>query len=1228
MMTAIPALCRARAAVWLRRGACIVVLAVPCASPVLAQDPGLPSSAADVVRGQVTDSSGAPIAGAGVVITGLQTLQKRTAHTDARGRYQVLFGDAEGEYIVTVRAIGYTPQGVRIRRAPESNSPFLVANLVLSRTVVMLDTVAVNGRPRDAGDVGAGSASSDVTRGALFSLDPSDLAALAARAPGVARLGQWYGDRRFSVLGGSPDQNRITVDGSTVVSPQLPPDAIAKATLSQTTYDASQGNFAGGQLTIITRGGSDYLEEHLHLDYADPRLAWEDPAAPTNLARNTNWSGGLSGPIQRGHAYFNVAASRTTTESPALSLLSLRPAQRVQYGLSVDSIAAVQGALTSLGLPPRPPEIPDATTGTVQSLFTRFDVQPTGGSSLQLAVNGDEQRHLGSGVGPLSFPSLAAGSGARGGRVQLSGSTVVHGLLHNFVVAGEARSQWSHPLLGVPHGVVRVGTEFAGGQTGITQVDFGGSASGRDDSRVRTLALSDGLLWTSPTGRHRLSLGGSLELNRSYSNSVRDPFGTYSYQSWSDLAANKPAAYTRTIAASALDSRTTTGAIWLGGNTTARKGALSLEYGLRLDVARANTLPPFNPSVDSALGVRTDRVPKAVGATPRFGFNWRLKNPGPTAPPVVLTGGVGGFRGVIPPSRVAGLTNQTGLPDATRQLACAGDATPIPDWQSYAASTGSAPSQCLDGSAATTFGSTSPAIAAFDPSYQPPTAWRGNLGLANLLVHGWALGVSGVYSVTVHNESSVDLNLRRTAAFTLSSERDRPVYVAPDAIVPGTGAIAQAASRSDDRFASVTSFRSDLGAVAAQLLVSASPARPIFSGFNVGFQYGFNYGRTQRRAFDGEGSTGGDPFAREWAAMSQPAHELHINGSLDLRHFSYASLKFETLVSSGRLYTPMVGGDVNGDGRFDDRAFIFDPSATGDSSLARQMSSLLATSTRSTRRCLLRQAGRIAGMNSCSTGWRVQPAVGLDLNLPWQNFGTGALDNHLHVGIATSNAIGALVRLFHLEQSALGSLTAANYPTDPVLAYVTGFDPNTRTFRYQVNQQFGEGRSQRVRSSRYAGAFQVSFGGDLHFGGAPTLPLVEQLGLVPSDRKAPLYTREELRRKLAAQAVSPYAIVLRFRDTLLLNDAQIAELTRLDSAFQLRADSALAPVADYVAANGRKSSDQQVQKRMERATEPMVKMLVDRAPEEIGSILTEQQIDKLPEFLAPLVRERRRKPKP
>lgn len=1166
---------------------------------------------ADVVRGRVVAPDSTPVAGAKVTITDLQSLASRTAETNSQGYYTAVFLGGTGQYVIAVKAIGYTPVTGRVRR--NGDSKVLIANVALAMAPVQLDSVTVVAKNPSQATGGIG-AREQALPGALFSLNPADFDDLVAQVPGVVAIpGVNGGPGGYSILGVSPDQNNMTLDGSTYNGSTLPPGAIESATISTTSYNPARGGYAGGQVAITTRGGNDQFQATFGSALADPHLAWADPRAPTPVPRNLRLNGAASGPIVRGKLYYSLGAQDNTTTSDLLSLVSLNQAQRDQYGITADTVAALRGTLEQLGVPITTAGIPNRTTQRQRSVLARFDANPSATTTLTITGISEESRQLGAGISPLSFPSLAGTNGSRNMRGQISFASYVHGFLDELSTTVQRSSNNGGPIVWLPHGQVRVGAAYQDGNTGITQLVFGGGSSGITSSLSRTWETKNEISWLTTDSRHKVSFGQSLKLNWTSANTAADPWGTFSYQSMDDLAANRPASFSRMLSTSAQSTSSREIALWVGGESRFRRNQLQFQYGLRLDAASSGTRPGYNPAIDSLFGHRTDFVPAGAALSPRLGFSWTLgsgRNTEMWRQPITITGGVGGFRGVVPPNRIAGIAQATGLANTIRQLTCVGDATPTPDWQGYAANPDAVPSQCLDGTAPVEYSSDVPNVQMFDPSYRPPTSWRGNLEVRGLQLHGWQLGIGGTYSRTVGAESAIDLNLRRTPQFTLADE-GRPVFVRPDGIVTSTGAVAPGMSRISDRFGVVNSYVSDLGSRAVQLNLTVTPPKPIFGKLPLSLQYTYSNVQEQGRGFGG--STAGDPLVAEWAPAAAPVHQFRLQTSFAL---SYATLQFATTLSSGTRYTPMVVGDVNGDGQANDRAFIYSPTSAPDAALAQQMSDLLASATPSTRACLEAQVGRIAGRNSCATGWQLRPDTRLDLNIPLpQQFGLDGLGNRLHISVTTVNSVGALFRLLGLANTSLGRLSGANYPIDPALLYVDGFDPATQRFKYRINQQFGEGQPTRIRASRFTAPFQVQIGADLRFGAAvmPERQMATQLGLVNPDRNAPPPTREELRERIRRFVGNPISAILALRDSLLLNDEQIAKMEAIDSVFRVDADSILSPVLEYVVQKGSKVKDKDLSKRIGKVSKKIYPRLFE-ALAACQEVLRPEQRDRLPPY--------------
>src|SRR6185312_7417096 len=137
-----------------------------------------------------------------------------------------------------------------------------------------------------------------------------DLAAMAASLPGVTLIPGADGlPNGFSVLGLGPDQNNITLNGLSFDGGELPRDAFTMSRLSTSTFDPSRGGFSGGQITMRTFGGSNFVNRTLHVSLDQPSLQWTDRAG-SQLGQqysNVQTSGALQGPIVLDKLFYNAS---------------------------------------------------------------------------------------------------------------------------------------------------------------------------------------------------------------------------------------------------------------------------------------------------------------------------------------------------------------------------------------------------------------------------------------------------------------------------------------------------------------------------------------------------------------------------------------------------------------------------------------------------------------------------------------------------------------------------------------------------------------------------------------------------------------------------------------------------------------------------------------------------------------------------------------------------------
>jgi hypothetical protein len=132
--------------------------------------------------------------------------------------------------------------------------------------------------------------------------------------------------------------------------------------------------------------------------------------------------------------------------------------------------------------------------------------------------------------------------------------------------------------------------------------------------------------------------------------------------------------------------------------------------------------------------------------------------------------------------------------------------------------------------------------------------------------------------------------------------------------------------------------------------------------------------RRQFRGFDGGGWR---PRVREWGPSNSDArHAMILQGGFTTKWTGTFTLFGRA--QSGLPFTPIVQGDVNGDGRGGDRAFVPDAAAGGDAATAAQLRTLLEDGAEAARRCVQAFTGRVASRNGCRGPWTAT------LNAQWR----------------------------------------------------------------------------------------------------------------------------------------------------------------------------------------------------------------------------------------------------
>lgn len=1176
----------------------------------------------DVIRGRITGEANEPLENVSVVATSLSGNVNRTARTDRAGRFTITFPNGDGDYMVTIAAVGYAQKRFEVKRAADED--VLLADAKLTKVGTVLDAMKVTAdRQRvSRGEVAQDVGGTERTISNLNALPPdqmTDLAALAATLPGVQLVpGQDGGANGFSVLGLGADQNNTTLNGMMFGGAGLPRDAGVFSSLVTSPYDVSRGGFSGGQFQLRTRSGTNFSNRGLSFVGDNPALQWTDAAARATGQQFSNASlgGTVSGPLVFDKAFYNVSYQLGRRSNDLQSLLNTSPSGLQASGVAADSVTRLLGILGSNQVPIGTSGIPGSRLTDQGSLLGAIDFAPpssASGAAYNLTVNANWNRQNPA-FTPLttSLPNTGAERVNWTGGVQgrHSGYFTLRGVgvLTETSIGANASDATGNPYLDLPAGRVRVNSTFADGTSGVQLLSFGGNQFLNTTQRSSSLMASNTLSWFSANNKHRLKLGTELRREGSSQDQTVNRLGTFTYNSLADLQAGVPVSFTRTLSPRERDAGVLIGAVSLG-DSYRKSQTLQIQYGVRVDANRFLDTPAPNNDLAQRLGLRNDRVPDGVFVSPRIGFSWQYGT-GPQigafegafrGPRAVVRGGIGVFQNTPQPTLIGSAIDNTGLPSAIQQLACVGAAVPTPDWNAYT-SFGSIPTRCADGTTGSVFAAGAPNVTLFGAGFAPSRSVRSNLSWSGpVLWNRFNASFDATYSLNTQQQSFVDRNFAGVQRFALDNEGGRPVYVNVSSIVPLTGGIAAGDGRVVPQYQRVTEQLSDLRSRSGQFSVRLSPVN--FST-NFGWSASYTYGNV-REQFRGFQSTAGDPFAVGWSRSGFDSRH-QITYTLNWNAFDLVRIGWFGQFRSGTPLTPTIGGDVNGDGFANDRAFVFDPATTSDPLVASGMQALLQNGSRVARECLARQLGTLAARNSCQGPWVSSANLSIGFN-PLKL----RLPQRMNLSLNVSNPIGAADLLLHGEKNLRGW---GQQPfLDQSLLYVRGFDPVTRRYKYEVNERFAatNPQFQQFRAP-------VTVTAQVRYDIGPTRERQVLTQALDRGRRT-----EGIRANAATIKAqfgnggvpNPLATILRDQDTLRLSADQADAIATMNRRYLVRLDSIWSPIATQFAALPDGYEKDRIYVQYVRAREASIDILRGYAPQ-VKKLLTAEQRRRLPQFIA------------
>ena len=1181
----------------------------------------------DIIRGRVLGPDALGVQSVLVTATTLSGNVSRSARTDKNGRYTISFPGGEGNYWVTFAALGFTPRRYQVLRTAEQE--ILIADARLSPATVTLDAIQVSeraavSRSDTVSDVSGSEKAISTDPGFLSAEQMGDLAAMAASIPGVQLLlGADGAADQFSVFGLGGDQNNTQLNGLNFGDSNVPRDAAVSTSLSTSPYDVSRGGFSGGQLQVRTRSGSNFRTRALSYNMVAPPLQWVDRAGIATNQQYTNLSAGgsMSGPFKQDQSFYNGSFQFDRRLQDLQTLLNSSDLGFQTIGVSPDSVSRMLGILRGQNAPFSLSDYSNQRVNDRGSFLSSFDFVPpssTRGNTFTATLTGNINRTSPGAAGSTSLltPSRDGTRSSWGGSGQLrqSGQLGIFGLFTETTLGYNVSRNASDPFVELPSGSVRVNSLLSDGTQSVKTLSYAGSTNLNTSSENSSLAGNNTMSWFSADNRHRVKFTTELRRDTYWQDFTTNELGSFSYNSLADLQANIPASFSRQLSPRRRNGAELVGALSLG-DAWRPNNDLQVQYGLRMDGNKFLTSPRSNSAIATAFNLDNAETPNRYYVSPRVGFSWTYGQadqltlvPGMVrAPRAVLRGGFGVFQNTPGVNLIQGAIDNTGLPSGLQSLTCLGAATPIPNWTQYAANVGSIPTTCADGSGGTVFSNSAPNVTLFSPSYVAQRSLRSNLQWSGaVLSNHFQATVDGTWSKNLNQQGSVDLNFPGVRTFSLANEANRPMYVPVTSIVPTTGVIAWRGSRVAEAYGRVSEQRSDLQSESKQLTVSIRPV-----SFSSRFNWSLSYVLADvREQFLGFNSTVGDPRAREWSpGQNFSRHQLQY--SLNYNWLNTMRISWSGGLRSGVLYTPVVSGDVNGDSFGNDRAFIFDPAKNADAAVNAGIQSLLNTGTKEAVACLKSQIGTLAGRNSCEGPWTLTGNLSVSVN----SLRIG-LPQRANLSFQITNPLSGIDRMLHGEDNLKG--WGQNVQPDQQLLFVRGFDPNTNSFKYDVNQRFG---STRVSQSAFRSPTAIT--ALLRYDLGPAREQEQLIQQLNRGRSSPgnKPSLQQLRGTANVGIINPMQQLLQQADTLKLTRRQADIIATLNHAYVLKSDSIWTPIAKFLSELPDKFDHGAAYDKYRHAREQTVDLLIRIAPE-LRSLLTDAQYRMLPTQLAGFVDKR------
>jgi hypothetical protein len=430
-----------------------------------------------VIRGTVSDPTGAVIPGATVNITTPDGHTLASAVSNASGAYQTR-GLAPGTYIVIVTAQGFAPSTSKaVTLAAGQSKQFdvkLEIQVEKQQVVVNEDTPIVSVDPSN-------NANSLVIKGKdldALSDDPDELQnelnALAGPAAG-------------------PNGGQIYIDGFT--GGQLPPkSAIREIRVNQNPFSAQYDKLGYGRIEILTKPGTDKFHGQVFAQGNASQFNTGSPFA-TNIPdyHSYQFNGTLNGPINKNASFFVSAERRNTQDAAVVS------AFRLVGEINGDFANGIFNVPSDYDTAPFSDSL--VTPRTRTNVSPRVDLQLGAKNTLSVRYQYYGNTNQNQGVGQFSLNSQAYNSSSTESTIQISDTQIISDRIIN-----ETHFQFLRDFSTQTPVSIMPQVQVSGNQT------FGGNSEQTISDHSLHYELQN--LTEMALKAHAINFGGRLRVNR------------------------------------------------------------------------------------------------------------------------------------------------------------------------------------------------------------------------------------------------------------------------------------------------------------------------------------------------------------------------------------------------------------------------------------------------------------------------------------------------------------------------------------------------------------------------------------------------------------------------------------------------------------------------------------------------------------------------------------------